>query len=140
MLDQKNSNTDFVFSEEDYELVRELEQNIPEEIQEAARMRGGEQELRERLAMRMACLGALKAGALLIPSATLLRPKDIGYRAQHSGAVAIVASGQARALTDAHVVVRRLCGRRRGEAEGPQPGDQTGIQALQQGGAEVPNV
>jgi DNA mismatch repair protein MutL len=37
------------------ELVTEL-------IHEAARMRGSEQELRERLAMRMACLGALKAG------------------------------------------------------------------------------
>jgi len=46
-------------------------------------------------------LGALKAGALLIPSATILRPKDIGYRARHSGAVAIVASGEARAATDA---------------------------------------
>jgi acyl-coenzyme A synthetase/AMP-(fatty) acid ligase len=46
-------------------------------------------------------VGALKAGALLIPSATLLRPKDIRYRAQHSGAVAIIASGDARGATDA---------------------------------------
>jgi acyl-coenzyme A synthetase/AMP-(fatty) acid ligase len=46
-------------------------------------------------------LGALKAGALLIPSATILRPKDIAYRAQHSEAVAIVASGAARAAVDA---------------------------------------
>lgn len=35
-------------------------------------------------------VGALKCGALLIPSSTILRPKDIAYRAQHSGAVAIV--------------------------------------------------
>jgi acyl-coenzyme A synthetase/AMP-(fatty) acid ligase len=46
-------------------------------------------------------VGALEAGALLIPSSTLLRPKDIAYRAQHSGAVAIIASGEARAATDA---------------------------------------
>jgi len=46
-------------------------------------------------------VGALKAGALLIPSATLLRPKDITYRAGHSGAVAIIASGEARSHTDA---------------------------------------
>jgi acetyl-CoA synthetase/medium-chain acyl-CoA synthetase len=46
-------------------------------------------------------VGALKAGALLIPSSTLLRPKDIAYRARHSGAVAIVASGDARAAADA---------------------------------------
>jgi len=46
-------------------------------------------------------VGALKAGALLIPSSTLLRPKDIAYRAQHSGAVAIIASGGARAAADA---------------------------------------
>jgi len=35
-------------------------------------------------------VGALKFGALLIPSSTILRPKDIAYRARHSGAVAIV--------------------------------------------------
>jgi acetyl-CoA synthetase/medium-chain acyl-CoA synthetase len=46
-------------------------------------------------------VGALKAGVLLIPSSTLLRPKDIAYRARHSGAVAVVASGDARAATDA---------------------------------------
>ncbi|MFQ5415645.1 MAG: acyl-CoA synthetase [Myxococcota bacterium] len=51
-------------------------------------------------------VGALKAGALLIPSSTLLRPKDIAYRANHSGAVAIVASGEARAAADA---VRDAC-------------------------------
>ena len=46
-------------------------------------------------------VGALKAGVLLIPSSSLLRPKDILYRAEHSGAVAIVASGDARAACDA---------------------------------------
>jgi len=46
-------------------------------------------------------VGALKAGALLIPSSTLLRPKDIAYRAHHSGAVTIIASGDACAATAA---------------------------------------
>jgi len=46
-------------------------------------------------------VAALEIGALLIPSSTLLRPKDIAYRAKHSGAVAIVAQGDARAATDA---------------------------------------
>jgi acetyl-CoA synthetase/medium-chain acyl-CoA synthetase len=46
-------------------------------------------------------VGALKVGALLIPSSTLLRPKDIDYRANHSGAVAIIANGSARHATDA---------------------------------------
>jgi len=45
-------------------------------------------------------VAALEIGALLIPSSTLLRPKDISYRANHSGAVAIVAQGDARAATD----------------------------------------
>lgn len=38
----------------------------------------------------IAVVGALKAGALAIPSSTILRPKDIAYRACHSEAVAIV--------------------------------------------------
>jgi len=46
-------------------------------------------------------VGALKAGVLLIPSSTMLRPKDIAYRARHSGAVAVIASGDARTATDA---------------------------------------
>jgi acetyl-CoA synthetase len=46
-------------------------------------------------------VAALEIGALLIPSSTLLRPKDIAYRANHSGAVAIVAQAEARAATDA---------------------------------------
>ncbi len=37
-------------------------------------------------------VGGLKAGALVIPSSTILREKDLLYRAEHSGAVAIVAS------------------------------------------------
>ena len=41
-------------------------------------------------AWQIVSVGALKAGVLLIPSSTLLRPKDIVYRASHSGAVAIV--------------------------------------------------
>ncbi len=39
---------------------------------------------------QIAILGALKAGALVIPCTTSLRPKDIRYRATHSGARAIV--------------------------------------------------
>jgi acetyl-CoA synthetase/medium-chain acyl-CoA synthetase len=37
-------------------------------------------------------VGLLEIGALVVPSSTLLRPKDVLYRAQHSGAVAVVAS------------------------------------------------
>ncbi len=37
-----------------------------------------------------AMLGALRAGAIAIPCTTSLRPKDIRYRAQHSGARALV--------------------------------------------------
>jgi acetyl-CoA synthetase/medium-chain acyl-CoA synthetase len=37
-------------------------------------------------------VGGLKAGALVIPSSTILRSKDLLFRAEHSGAVAIVAS------------------------------------------------
>ena len=35
-------------------------------------------------------VGALKLGALVIPCTASLRAKDIKYRAQHSGARAIV--------------------------------------------------
>jgi acetyl-CoA synthetase/medium-chain acyl-CoA synthetase len=51
----------------------------------------------------IAVVGALKAGALAIPSSTILRPKDIAYRAQHSEAVAIVSID---AQTDAVDAVR----------------------------------
>ncbi len=48
---------------------------------------------------QLVTVGALKAAALVIPGSTLLRPKDIAYRAQHSGAVAIVsAAAQAPAV------------------------------------------
>jgi acetyl-CoA synthetase/medium-chain acyl-CoA synthetase len=46
-------------------------------------------------------VGLLKAGALVIPSSTQLRPKDLLYRAQHSGAVAIVAGPESQAAVDA---------------------------------------
>jgi acetyl-CoA synthetase/medium-chain acyl-CoA synthetase len=46
-------------------------------------------------------LGLLKAGALVIPSSTLLRPKDVAYRAQHSGAVAVIAASGCCAAVDA---------------------------------------
>jgi acetyl-CoA synthetase/medium-chain acyl-CoA synthetase len=46
-------------------------------------------------------VGALKAGALVIPGSTLLRPKDIAYRVQHSGAVAIVATPEQAGAVDA---------------------------------------
>ncbi len=39
-------------------------------------------------------VGALKAGLVAIPSSTLLRPKDIAYRAEHSAAVAIVCADE----------------------------------------------
>jgi len=46
-------------------------------------------------------VGLLKAGALVIPSAVSLRPKDIAYRAQHSGAVAVIAGPESIAAVDA---------------------------------------
>jgi acetyl-CoA synthetase/medium-chain acyl-CoA synthetase len=49
---------------------------------------------------QMVTVGALKAGALLIPSATLLRPKDIAYRVQHSGAVALVTTPECTAAVE----------------------------------------
>ena len=44
---------------------------------------------------QIALLGALKTGALVIPCSTILRPKDIRYRANHSGAVAIITGAAA---------------------------------------------
>jgi acetyl-CoA synthetase len=49
----------------------------------------------------VAIVGALKAGALVIPSSTILRPRDIAYRARHSGAVAIVTAREQTAAVDA---------------------------------------
>jgi acetyl-CoA synthetase/medium-chain acyl-CoA synthetase len=43
---------------------------------------------------QVALVGALKTGALVIPCSTILRPKDIRYRAAHSGAVAIITAGE----------------------------------------------
>ena len=59
-------------------------------------------------------VGALKIGALAIPCSTLLRPKDIAYRAQHSRAVAVIASAAQCAAVDAVAgeipsVRHRLC-------------------------------
>jgi len=50
---------------------------------------------------QLVCVGLLKAGALVIPSSTLLRPKDVAYRAQHSGAVAVVAASDVTPAVDA---------------------------------------
>ena len=50
---------------------------------------------------QLVTVGALKAGALVIPGSTLLRPKDIAYRAQHSGAVAIIAAAAQAPAIDA---------------------------------------
>jgi acetyl-CoA synthetase/medium-chain acyl-CoA synthetase len=55
----------------------------------------------------VAILGGLKAGALVIPCTASLRAKDIRYRAQHSGARAIVTAPQNVAEVDA---VREDCG------------------------------
>ncbi len=49
---------------------------------------------------QLVTLGALKAGLLVIPSSTLLRPKDIAYRVQHSRAVAIVTTREQAAVVD----------------------------------------
>ncbi len=45
-------------------------------------------------------VGALKAGALVIPCSTILRPKDLLYRVGHSGAVAIVTNEALAPLVD----------------------------------------
>ncbi len=55
----------------------------------------------------VAFLGALKAGALAIPCTASLRAKDIRYRAQHSGARAIVTAPESVAEVEA---VRKECG------------------------------
>src|SRR5438552_12113029 len=46
-------------------------------------------------------LGLLEIGALVVPSSTQLRPKDVLYRATHSGAVALVASRECVDAVDA---------------------------------------
>ncbi len=50
---------------------------------------------------QMVTVGALKAGALVIPCASILRPKDISYRAAHSGAVAVVTTRAQAGAVDA---------------------------------------
>ncbi len=45
-----------------------------------------------------AYIGALKVGALVIPCTTMLREKDLVYRANHSGAAAIIATGEHAAM------------------------------------------
>jgi acetyl-CoA synthetase/medium-chain acyl-CoA synthetase len=67
-----------------------------------------------------ALVGALKAAALAIPCSTLLRPKDIAYRAGHSRAVAVIASAEQAAAVDAVAaeipsVRHRLCLREQGQ-------------------------
>lgn len=49
----------------------------------------------------VAMVGALKAGALVVPCATMLRPKDIAYRVGHSQAHAILASAEALPAVEA---------------------------------------
>jgi acetyl-CoA synthetase/medium-chain acyl-CoA synthetase len=46
-------------------------------------------------------VGLLKAGVLVIPSSTLLRPKDVSYRGRHSEAVAVIAASECTAAVDA---------------------------------------
>ncbi len=45
-----------------------------------------------------AYIGALKVGAIVVPCTLMLREKDLVYRANHSGAKAIVASGESAAM------------------------------------------
>src|SRR6266446_1635609 len=45
-----------------------------------------------------AYIGALKAGLMVIPCTSMLREKDVVYRATHSGAQAIIASPSASEL------------------------------------------
>ena len=50
---------------------------------------------------QLVCVGLLEAGALVIPCSTLLRPKDVAYRAEHSGAVAVIAASEVVPAVDA---------------------------------------
>jgi len=50
---------------------------------------------------QLVTVGALKAGALVIPSSTLLRPKDIAFRVNHSDAVALVTTPECTAAVEA---------------------------------------
>src|SRR5215831_19680007 len=43
-------------------------------------------------------IGALKAGAMVIPCVSMLREKDLVYRANHSGAAAIIAGAESAAM------------------------------------------
>jgi acetyl-CoA synthetase/medium-chain acyl-CoA synthetase len=49
---------------------------------------------------QIALVGALEAGCLVIPSSTILRPKDIEYRVNHSGSVALVTTAEQAAAVD----------------------------------------
>jgi acetyl-CoA synthetase/medium-chain acyl-CoA synthetase len=49
---------------------------------------------------QIALVGALEAGCLVIPSSTILRPKDIEYRVNHSGSVALVTTPESAAAVD----------------------------------------
>jgi len=51
-------------------------------------------------AWQAAVIGGLKLGALVIPCTSSLRPKDIAYRARHSGARAIVTTVEQTAAVD----------------------------------------
>src|SRR6516225_1645928 len=53
-----------------------------------------------------AYLGALKAGAMVIPCVWMLREKDLVYRANHSGATAIIAGTESAEMIDD---LRREC-------------------------------
>src|SRR5215831_18390906 len=48
-----------------------------------------------------AYIGALKAGAMVIPCVSMLREKDLIYRANHSGATAVIAAAESvQMITD----------------------------------------
>jgi acetyl-CoA synthetase/medium-chain acyl-CoA synthetase len=82
---------------------------------------------------QLVVVGALKVGALVVPSSTVLRPKDIAYRARHSRAAAIVTTTEQVAAVDA--VREELTGLRhrlvlRGdEGDGPLPQGWTDLRA-----------
>ena len=49
---------------------------------------------------QIALVGALEVGCLVIPSSTILRPKDIEDRVNHSGSVALVTTAEQAAAVD----------------------------------------
>lgn len=86
-------------------------------------------------AWHVAMVATLKAGALVVPSSTILRPKDLLYRLEHSGAAAVLAGPAEAATVDevagrAPALAHRIFLRAPGEETRPPTGWIDGDAAL----------